>query len=121
MVTVAVDGSQLVLQVQGLDKLWSLRSRLEIPLSHIEAVRPEPGAARHWYDGLRLGGTYIPGILTAGTFYEHGGLVFWDVHNPEHAIGFDLTHELYRRLIVEVADPAATIRLVQAHIGKSAG
>ena len=23
-------------------------------------------------------------MLTAGTFYQHGKRVFWDVHNPEH-------------------------------------
>ena len=116
MVTLTIDGSMLVLEVQGLDKLWSLRSRLDIPLVHVKSIRPDPGAARHWFEGLRLAGTYIPGVLTAGTFYEQGGLVFWDVHNPEHAIAIELSHERYQRLIVEVADPAAAIRMVQGQL-----
>lgn len=121
MVTLSIDGSMLVLEVQGLDKLWSLRSRLDIPLVHVKSVRPDPGAARHWFEGLRLAGTYIPGVLTAGTFYEQGGLVFWDVHNPEHAIAIELAHERYQRLIVEVADPAAAIRMVQAQLSGRMG
>ena len=58
----------------------------------------------------------IPGILTAGTYYEHGGLVLWDVRNPENAIAIDLNHERQERLIVEVEDPAATVQLVRSRL-----
>lgn len=116
MVTITIEGSEAVLEVEGLDKLWSLRSRLAIPLQHIRGVRPEPEAARRWFHGVKLAGTNIPGFLAAGTFYHEGGLVFWDVHDPEKAIAIDLSHERYQRLIVEVADPAAAIRLLSRHL-----
>ena len=116
MVTVSIEGPELILEVEGLDKLWSLRSRLKIPLSHIRSIRPEAEAARHWFHGIKLAGSNIPGFLTAGTFYQEGGLVFWDVHDPDHAIALELADERYQRLIVEVADPAATIRLVEPHL-----
>ena len=116
MVTPTIDGDNLILEINGMDKLWSLKSRLSIPLAHVHSVRPDPGAARHWFDGLKVAGSYIPGILTAGTFYEEGGLVFWDVHQAEHAIAIDLEHERYRRLIIEVADPAAAVRLIEVAI-----
>jgi len=119
MVTVSVQGAELVLEVEGLDKLWTLRSRLQLPLAHVRSVQPDPEAARRWFHGFRLAGSNIPGVLTAGTFYEDGGLVFWDVHNPERAIALELSHERYRRLIVEVADPTATVRLIQAHLQTS--
>jgi hypothetical protein len=116
MVTISVEGSEVILEVEGLDKLWSLRSRLQIPLAHVRNIRPEPEAARRWFHGIRLAGSNIPGILTAGTFYESGGLVFWDVHDPERAISLELSDERYQRLIVEVADPATAIRLIQGHL-----
>ena len=116
MVAISIDGSTLILEIEGLDKLWSLRSRLEVPLVNVTAIRADPTATHGWFDGLRLAGSYIPGLLTAGTFYERDGLVFWDVHNPANAIAIDLAHERYRRLIVEVADPAATVRQVQARL-----
>jgi len=28
----------------------------------------------------------VPGVITAGTFYQDGKRVFWDVHHPEKAI-----------------------------------
>jgi hypothetical protein len=116
MVTISIDGSTLVLEVEGLDKLWSLRSRLEVPLVNVLAIRADPHATRGWFDGLKVAGSFIPGVLTAGTFYERDGLVFWDVHEPANAVAIELAHERYRRLIVEVADPAATVRLVQPRL-----
>jgi hypothetical protein len=121
MVTPTIVGDALVLEINGLDKLWSLRSRLEIPLTHVRSVKPDPGAARHWFDGLRLAGSHIPGLLTAGTFYQDGELVFWDVHHAEHAISIDLDHEHYRRLVIEVADPAGTIQMIERALKGRAG
>ena len=59
MVNVTIEGDRAVFQVEGLDRMWASRSRLEIPLAHIVDVR----------------------------------------HDPEH--------ERYKKLIVEVEDPAA--------------
>ena len=105
MTRVNIIDSALRIEVQGLDKLWSLTSRLEIPLEHVIDVRPaddQPG-------GLRALGTCIPGVITAGTFVQEGDLVFWDVHDPTKAITLDLRDERYSKLIIEVADPAETI------------
>jgi len=52
-------------------------------------------------------GTNITGVLTAGTFYQDGKRVFWDVHNPENTVVIALKGERYNDLIVEVADPKA--------------
>jgi hypothetical protein len=49
-------------------------------------------------------GTNIPGVLTAGTFYQDGNRVFWD----------ELKEERYNELIVAVADPKAAVELVRA-------
>ena len=116
MVTISIEGADLVLEVQGFDKIWSLRSRLQIPLAHIRAIHPAPDEARRWFHGLKLAGSHIPGVISAGTFYEDHGLVFWDVHDPDNAVALDLVDERYHRLVVEVADPGAAIRLVQNHL-----
>jgi hypothetical protein len=119
MVEIAVDGDKAVFEVEGLDKMWALRSRLEIPLAHIKGVRADPEAARGWYHGWRLLGTNMPGILTAGTFHRDGKNVFWDVHNPESTIVLELDHEFYDQLIIEVPDPAKAVALLQYRIGSS--
>ncbi|HSC31848.1 MAG TPA: hypothetical protein VLD17_08990 [Gemmatimonadaceae bacterium] len=113
MVDVSVEGDRVRFDVDGWDKMWALKSRLEIPLAHITSVRVDPEPARGWWHGFRMPGTQIPGVLTAGTFYQHDGAVFYDVHDPEHTIVIELDHEHYRRLIVEVADPAAAVSLLE--------
>ncbi len=114
MVEISLPGDRIRFEVQGWDKLWAFRSQLEFPLAHVRSVRQDAEPALGWWHGLRLPGTNLPGVLTAGTFYQHGGAVFYDVHDPERTIVFELEHEHYRRLVVEVKDPAATVARVNA-------
>lgn len=112
MVEITVLGDKAVFEVEGWDKLWSLRSRLEIPLAHIQAVHADPRPAMGWFDGLKLAGTAIPHIFRAGIFYQEGDFVFWDVHDPEKTIVIELEHEHFAKLIIEVAEPAAAVNLL---------
>ncbi len=61
-----------------------------------------------WH-GWRAPGTFIPSIITAGTFYKDGNKIFWDVSNIENCIIVDLKDEDYKHLIIEVEDPKSTI------------
>ena len=117
MVEISVEGERAVFEVEGWDKLWSLRSRLEIPLEHITGAHWDPEPAMGWFQGLKLAGTELPNLFRAGTFYQDGGLVFWDVAHPERTIVIDLTHERYQKLVVEVADPMAAVTLITRSIG----
>jgi hypothetical protein len=119
VVNVSVIGDRIRFEMEGWDKLWALRSQLEIPLEHVKSVRIDPEAARGWWHGLKLAGTNIPGILAAGTFYQSEGAVFFDVKNPERSIVFDLDHEFYKRLVIEVENTDETVELVKAAIAHS--
>src|SRR5262249_40947280 len=79
MVDVTIAGDRAVFEVEGLDKLWALRSRLEIPLEHILGAEHDPDQVGRWWHGLKVMGTEMPGLFAFGTFYYHGELVFWDV------------------------------------------
>jgi hypothetical protein len=113
MVDLTIAEGKVTLDVRGADKLWAFKSSLEIPLAHITGVRTDLEAARGWYHGIRMPGTNVPGVITAGTFYQDGKRVFWDVHNPEKTIVIDLHDERYNELVVEVDDPEAAVRLIQ--------
>lgn len=116
MVNVVVEGDRVRFEVEGWDRLWALKSQLEIPLAHVRSVRADPEPARGWWHGLRLPGTQIPGLLTAGSFYQSGGFVFYDVHDPEQTVVVELDHEHYQRLVIEVADPAAVVDTLRSAI-----
>jgi hypothetical protein len=113
MVEITIDEDKAVFEVEGWHKLWSLKSRLEIPLAHVRGVRADPAPAMGWFDGLKVAGTDIPNVFRAGIFYQEGNLVFWDVHDPEKTIVIDLEDEHFAKLIVEVADPRAAVRLLE--------
>ena len=116
MVTIIIAGDRIRFEVEGIDKMWALRSHLEFPVSHIRAVRVDPEAASGWWHGIKLWGSNIPGVLTAGTFYQNNGVVFYDVHDPMRTIVIELDHEHYDRMIVEVADPEAESRKIATAI-----
>jgi hypothetical protein len=109
MVDVTVEGERITFEVEGWDKFWALRSRLEIPIAHVKGARVDDEAAKGWWHGVRLGGSDLPGVITAGTFYRKGRLVFYDTHKPENTIVVDLDHENYDQLILQVRDPAQAV------------
>jgi hypothetical protein len=118
MAKVEISSDSLTIHVTGADRLFALRSQLQIPLEHVLAAAGDEEEARHWYHGVRAPGTQLPGVITAGTFYEHGERVFWDVHHPEKAIALSLRDERYAKLVVEVEDPQATIAAVNEALGR---
>ena len=114
MTTVSVSEGNLIVEVQGWDKLWSLRSHLVIPIEHVVRAYADSQIADRWWKGLRIAGAHVPGVIAAGTFYHHGNWVFWDVHHPQNAIVIDLHDERYEKLILEVPDPADSVARINA-------
>src|ERR1700722_9079999 len=80
------------------------QSSLEIPLVPITGVRADSEVARGWWHGVRMPGTSVPGVITAGTFYQDGKRVFWDVHHPEKTIVIDLHDERFNETLFETLD-----------------
>jgi len=81
MAQVTVEGNTLVVEIEGLDKLWTFKSRLDIPLANVRGATADPGIVKD-PKGVRTPGAHIPGVIAAG--------------------------ERYARLVVQVADPRAT-------------
>ncbi len=113
MTHIEIDADTLIVHVQGLDKLWALKSELRIPLAHVSSVAPAEDVARRVWHGIRAPGTNIPGVITAGTFYARDGRVFWDVHAPERAIAIALHDDRYAKLVIEVDDPTREIGRIE--------
>ena len=104
--------SDLVVTVEGLNKLWALKSSLTIPLSNVRGATADPGIVKG-PKGLRAPGTHVPGVIVAGTFHTADGRVFWDVRDPAKALVIELSGGDWARLVVEVDDPRATADLIE--------
>ncbi|MDT5024664.1 MAG: hypothetical protein QOE61_1090 [Micromonosporaceae bacterium] len=112
MARLSINGDDLVVEIEGLDKLWALKSRLVIPLANVRGATADPGMIRQ-PKGFRAPGARVPGVITAGTFHLDGERVFWDVRNADKAVVIELADERYARLVIEVADPRAAVELVE--------
>jgi hypothetical protein len=113
MVDLTIKGDKLSLRVKGLDRLWAMRSRLDIPLTSVRAVRIDPQVARGLWKGVSAPGTHIPGLIIAGTFYQDDKRIFWDVHDPEKTVVIDLVGQRFDQLIVEVHDPPTVVEMLE--------
>ncbi len=75
-------------------KLW------EIPLEHIEQVTTaEPQS--NWKE-VRAPGSFIPGVIKAGTYYTNRGKEFWYVNRETNYLTIELRHESYQRIILTI-------------------
>lgn len=119
MVTIEILENNLVLHVRGADRLWALKSELRIPLEHVVSVRADAEVVRQSFHGLKIPGTSLPAVITAGTFYLDGKRVFWDIHRPGQALVIVLRDETYNELVVEVEDLAGSVQSISEAIDVS--
>jgi hypothetical protein len=119
MVDITIHGDRVIFKVEGLHQLWAFRSELDIPLAHIMGVEADPEQVGIWWHGFKLIGTDVPGLFAEGTFFYHGKLVFWDVRHPEQTMIVALAHERYKKLIVEVENPASIAAMLRDAIDRA--
>jgi len=113
MVDVRVVEHTLVATLTGWERIWALKSRIDVPVSYIERVFMDPAVARK-PDGFRAPGTYWPGKISAGTYRRRGSKSLWSVRNPASAVIIDLRDSEFSRLVLEVPDPAKTMAEVES-------
>src|SRR5262245_14985565 len=90
-----------------------MKREIRIPLNHIAGMREESSPSIGWLDGFKIMGSSFPHRFRAGTFYQKGGKVFWDVRQGEKVLVVDLKDEGYKKLIVAVDSPASVIRMIK--------
>ncbi|RZS89512.1 hypothetical protein EV189_1279 [Motilibacter rhizosphaerae] len=112
MAILEIEGDELVVTLQGADRLLALKRRIAVPLRCVRGATADPGMARE-PKGWRGPGAHVPGVVVAGTFHPDGEKVFWDVRDTTRAVVVELQDHEYARLVVEVDDPAAVVRSVE--------
>ncbi len=113
MTRIDITDGRLIIEVLGWDKLWSFKSQLEFPLEHVTTIRPWNKESDGGFLGLRAPGTYWPGVIIAGTYYRNGEKKFYAVHDFSRALVIELTGEKYARVVVEVENLEAALRIIE--------
>jgi hypothetical protein len=110
MIKITKTENEFIFEVQGLHKLWALKSKLKIAKEKI-VISYQNQDELEAFKGIRFG-TFIPFIITAGTFFWNGKRNFWDVCNKKKAIIVELEDSYYSKLIIEVENPKEIINLL---------
>lgn len=127
MATIDIKDRQLVVTIEGLDKVMALRSSITVPLAHVTGVTARPDITQVMFmpvsskfRGVRNPGTVVAGTLTMA---DGSGYVFCDVHDATKALAIELEHDEFKRLIVEVSGqtPEAARDLILAAVGPRLG
>ncbi len=113
MAHVTVGDDAVHIRLELLDEVLAFHGGLTIPLAHIQGVSTDPVPAVRWH-GERFG-TDLPGIITAGTFVNWDGHVFYDFRDPDRCVTIRLDHEHYNAVVVQVdGDKEAVAREIEA-------
>ena len=123
MTQLSVENGTLVVEIQGFDKVLTLKNKITVPLANIVSaeidtkIGEEIVQATHVHhdalDRIVSHGTEDPkNSQRMGSFKDTDGIVFYDVHDASKAIVVHLDHEKYTRLVLEVENPQAAVELI---------
>ena len=112
MVTIKKENSNFIFEVKGLHKVWAFKNQITIPAADIVSVHQNMDALSDW-KGLRMPGTSIPFIITAGTYVWKDRKDFWDVVNEKNCIVVELKDAEYNHLIIEVENPEEAMQILR--------
>jgi hypothetical protein len=113
VVSITSEGENIVIKILGWHQLWAFKKELSIKKANITAIYQNEEEIK-WVRGLRIPGTHLPFVITAGTYYPFkGGTEFWDVCNKKNAIIITLENDKYTRIVVEVEDPQETMKMLR--------
>jgi hypothetical protein len=115
MAKVTVEYTELVVEIEGIDGFWALRSQLEIPLSHVRGATLGDVLTK---EALEHGtGIRISGPVGVGGMLQRGDEVYWEVRDAAKAVVIELSDARYQGLVVEAEDPVTVVERINAAVG----
>ncbi len=93
----------LIVRPRGLNRLWAFRGEVRVPLSQVSAVRTDV-ARRDVPSGFRVPGTYIPGLIQAGTYRKSGEKSFWLVGRTSAVTVIECPGAGFDRIVLQLTD-----------------
>ena len=119
--TVDQQHQKLIVDVVAIERLWVHNSHFEIPLAHVKGASINPAVANDMPYSRQVGDDpQWPTPISAGTFYQHGNRVFWEVSDPAKAVVIELKDDEYSELVVQVENPEAVVAQINKAVGAKA-
>ncbi|QII82113.1 hypothetical protein [Jeotgalibaca arthritidis] len=99
---ISIKNNNLIILPQGLDKVWSLKNKLEIPMTNVMGATIDKNIL-DVKKGFRGPGLEIPNKWS-GTWTLNGEKIFWNVTRKETPVVIQLKNEKFSRLILGLDD-----------------
>ena len=99
MMNFSIVDNKLRIDLDWYEQLWAFTwdKTFEIPLVHIEnATTNEPPSS--WTE-IRAPGTFLPGVIKAGTYYTPRGKEFWYVTKDRDYLVLEMRDESFKKMI----------------------
>ena len=93
-----IEADKLKIEFGGLERILGFKRLFEVPLEDVSRVTVEK-PPRSWRD-IRSPGTYIPGLIRAGTYYTPRGKEFWYLSAGKTPLIIELKSGEYKRIIL---------------------
>ncbi len=106
-------GNSVQIELEWYEQLWAftLDKTMEIPISEIELATTEEPMS-NWAE-IRAPGTFLPGVIKAGTYYTARGKEFWYVTGEKDYLTLVLKNEKpYRRIIITIDNSDDWVRRI---------
>jgi len=109
--SVAIDEDTVVVAISGWRKVIATKGRVELPVASVLRAVHDPAARTNVRTGLRRRRRGI-GLWRLGVYHGLDGWSFWSIGLGRNAVLIESDEGRFRFVVVEVADPAATIRAI---------
>jgi hypothetical protein len=104
----SIEGNQLKIELSRAERFWAchVSKTIMVPLDQIQGVSTDTPET-NWQE-LRSPGTYLPGVIKAGTYYQNRVRSFWYTQPKKPVLTLALSPQHYYRQIVLALDNANT-------------
>ena len=117
MPKIELTDSELIVHLGFWEMLAALHKSLRVPLAKVRGATEDPGYSGADM-GLRLPGTYLPGVIAAGTFYSNGDKQFVYIKRKTQPVVIELAGAGFARIVLGVADARAASARINAALGQ---
>lgn len=110
--SLTADGDELVVRLRGWRSVLAVKRQLRLPLDSVVSVAHDPAVRSHVQAKLRRRASRT-GVMRLGSYHSFAGWSLWAIGLGRNAVLVECSGTRYRYVVVEVADPAATVKLVR--------
>jgi len=104
---------ELIVHLNVWEMLAALHRSVRVPLLKVRGATEDPGFSGADM-GLRLPGTYLPGVIAAGTYYNNGDKQFVYVTRKTQPVVIELADGSFARIVLGVADARSEAARINA-------